>query len=239
MKKSAHNSQSVVQQPTRGRSEQRSRAKRRKVKLSADQQAELDEILHLGNLGELEPKISAPDPSGRKVAEVMDWVATLPDLIRLELLEYLTAGPKKWLPFGVTPERWQAWSEEQQESWKASVLVWRYEDIYQIRRHLQRIVDRHRFPIIPFGQINCDFVVDEKNRLRIRANDAFVRVVNGIDVDYLRRCPICGRFFYAVRINQPGCTPEHSSALYKRQQRANKKRARKMTAQRKRAGSAR
>lgn len=58
--------------------------------------------------------------------------------------------------------------------------------------------------------------------------ESLVRDLRYADLSYLRQCAYgkCGKIFYASKSRQPGCTPEHSSAVRKKNKRERDKKNR-------------
>jgi hypothetical protein len=115
-----------------------------------------------------------------------------------------------------------------------------YEQIRRGRELLYALIDRYRkpSPLIPFslddepvlmlggGHIQ---IVSEKSRLgkTIRRAEVhispFGKAIDGVEVDYIRRCEACSKVFFAGSDNQPCCSQKCAKIRRQKRWRDNRK----------------
>jgi hypothetical protein len=62
----------------------------------------------------------------------------------------------------------------------------------------------------------------EKGRIRLRPA-AFLSAFEGVEVERIRKCPVCGLFFWAGRLNKSACAEPCARVLRQRKLRENRK----------------
>ena len=190
---------------------------------------ELAELLRLANLVPADvglPQIKMQDRPGQPLS-LHRMVATLPDAVRLDLLEtcalpsdfVMTRQHESWgatmgvlemhAPLALVPNR-------QHEFWCCAMAMVRYQTIRDARENLRRLVDKTGEPLRFQAQASSG----PKGKLKLQF-DWGVEALLGAELDYLSRCAYskCGAFFYAGRRGQPGCFLEHSNTIRKQRKR--------------------
>jgi hypothetical protein len=154
---------------------------------------ELDEIIRAVNLL---PENPAPLPLTTELAN------SLPP----ELSEYLN---KEY-------EAQYAETESYTHSW--DYMEWQYREIVEAREALRQLM-REATEVSDEETIYFHDSIDARAYLSIGkdrkvtvAMSGFARAVEGIEIDYLRDCAMCGNIFYAGRKNQQCCTPKCAKA---------------------------
>ena len=156
-------------------------------------------VLELVNLVppefDLEHDLEFPE-EGTLQARMMAALAKLPPALRAHLLE--------------------VWHETGEFS-----ALTRYRQIRTWRRNLREIINQ-KLPVNIL--IEARLELDEKSRARLGYYDQFAVSIQGLDLTYLRECPICRHIFFAKKSNQPTCgDPKHAATYRKRQERENRK----------------
>jgi hypothetical protein len=129
-------------------------------------------------------------------ARMMGALAKLPDGLRAHLLE--------------------VWHQTGEFS-----AVIRYGQIRAWRRNLRKLIDEG--PPLDI-LIEARVALDERSRAIISYYDQFAATIQGLDLTYLRECPICRHIFFAKKSNQPTCgEPKHAANYRKQRERENKK----------------
>jgi len=154
----------------------------------------------------------------------------LPERFRLHLLEYMS-NPSEWerdefleslYPQGIPPE-----------TALAHAVTGRYNQILIWRRNLLKLA-HGAFRI----SITALVRPDKKNKVYIEPeidSDPFLKAIAGSDYGYIRECTVCGKFFYAARKNQSGCSEKCAVTHRKRVERENEKRRKEKATKKKRA----
>jgi hypothetical protein len=188
---------------------------------------ELAELIRLANLATHE--IDLPDPPLDPRSD-SEWLKSLPDRVRLELLEH-KEQPEKWSSRVPPPDKTIV-----KTVWGAFAPVFAMIDHYNLilasRKVLQAIVNKDlkpvRVPMTAWFRLHKDkktaeLALDEESMPPVVGQ--IVKALKDADVSYLKRCPICGNYFYGRREASVVCEPKSKcAATYaKRQERKNKK----------------
>jgi hypothetical protein len=107
-------------------------------------------------------------------------------------------------------------SESDTHSW--DYMEWEYREIVEARETLRQLM-REATEVSDEETIYFHDSIDARAYLSIGkdrkvtvAMSGFARAVEGIEIDYLRDCAMCGNIFYAGRKNQQCCTPKCAKA---------------------------
>jgi hypothetical protein len=117
-------------------------------------------------------------------------------------------------------------------------VVERYDAIRTSREGFKEILRQSPFHVVKSGVL---LHIDKHHTIQTIPLHRFTRAIAGVDARYLRQCEVCKRFFFAGRLQQPGCTAQHSDIIRKRNKRARDKANRELneTRKKKRAKTAR
>jgi hypothetical protein len=174
---------------------------------------ELAELLRLTNLVPTDmelPEIKLESSLTKSLAEMgEEQMASLPDPIRLYLREF--PYPRDW-----------------SEGTKTIMMFALYSVIRNARGNLRRIIDGTREPL----RFQAEAKRGAKGKLELHP-DWTVKALLTAEIDYLARCAYskCGKFFYAGRLGQPGCIPDHSDIIRKQRKRDREKEALRLHAE--------
>ena len=191
----------------------------------------LKPIIELANLpGDQQlPDISYTDFRGDRNTSSVPHIPLaeyLPDAVRLSLLEVMT-NPQQW---EMTPEEWAAgWKihlslEHARYYLQASAMTDRYNLIRSARTALSAIVESEpKIPVTTFLKRGSD-------GRGAYGGDTISDALLEAEWDYIKRCEVCKKFFYAQRNTQDTCPPVVTGtvspcgrALRTRRKRANDK----------------
>jgi hypothetical protein len=117
-------------------------------------------------------------------------------------------------------------------------VVERYDAIRTSREGFKEILRQAPFHVVKTGVL---LHIDKHHTIQTIPLSRFTRAIEGVDARYLRQCEVCKHFFFAGRLQQPGCTAQHSDIIRKRNKRARDKANRELkeTRKNKRAKTAR
>jgi len=100
----------------------------------------------------------------------------------------------------------------------------RYHDIRAWRENLRKMI-AGEYPLVI--EVRARIEPDQKHKAQVTLpslnEEPFANAITGADVRLLKECPVCGKFFYAIRINQDAWPANCAVALRKRRERANAK----------------
>lgn len=126
---------------------------------------------------------------------VLEWVAGLDDPLRTELLSVSARSSVDDFPH---------LTQARPGFLRAAYIVQHFEKI-RIAYTCLRVLSK------PNSEPAMDYLEDFLNTMRY------------VELPYLRQCGVCNKIFYAKRKTQSGCTTNHSTILYKREQYAKKR----------------
>jgi hypothetical protein len=184
---------------------------------------ELENWLRLANLVSREQLRELPPPPAELTdrfsatkASLLDYLAVLPEALRLELLDYLSRLPPR-----PAKER-----RDTGELIQAVEVIDRLRQIVDVARFLRRLI----LSGPPRAARFWTTISVEGNRLKFQYVDPFMRAIENVDITYIRECAVCGRIFFARRSTSAVCDPQGPcAATYsKRQERANAERRNKV-----------
>lgn len=143
---------------------------------------------------------------------LQDLIAHLPAPIRVDLLEN-----SKVSDLACTPAR--------KAVLRCCAARERYRLILNARENLHDLVEDP--PDLLRLRFQVDFGRGQDGKLELRGVNEWswdnwtIKALLSAEVDYLSRCAYgkCGKFFYAVRLGQPGCNPQHSNIIRKQRKR--------------------
>jgi len=164
--------------------------------------ANLAEWIRLANLVPAEtylPDIVVFDrfDNGPSWAEVLERIFLLPPAVQNELITRSRRAP----------------TADEDEIWGLKGLHPDSNKMWQVDQHYNKI----RTAYLHLRMISQA----ESNSKSIDPLESLVRDLRYADLSYLRQCAYekCGKIFYAGKSIQPGCVPEHSGAVRKRNKR--------------------
>lgn len=182
--------------------------------------AALEPIIHFANIASDHKLPDIRFDNFRVNPGVIPLAEFLPDAVRLDLMETMT-NPQRW---EMTPEEWIAgWSyaqpsvDEARDFLSASALSERYALILGSRSALQAIIS---------GESNIPVTTFLKRGRDGKGTYGGDPISDGLleaEWDYIKRCPICGLFFYAQRSTQDAWPLRCAKALRARRKRASDK----------------
>jgi|SRR5688572_652295 len=178
---------------------------------------------------------------------ILEAISKLPPALQAHLLQ-LRERPEEWSqnPKQIA-ERHLEWSKRtdikaKQEYEEFGRLVAsnnavreRYRLIHNARQTFRRfaILGKGRLTVPVPAELILD--VDEKRGAVVRHRDPLLSMILGERLDYVRVCPICGRIFFAGRVNQEACPDSCADALRQRKKRERDRTKRLMAENRKKA----
>lgn len=149
--------------------------------------------------GEQWPGGSRPTRGARFLQRSARLMEMQPKDFRADMESYhkqLPESVKRWIdPFD--PEDWRGFERSLAEAFAASDVL---EDI--ARAEKRPLQDIGLLPSIPVKLIGLR--IDEKGKI-ILTPSRLLQTLEGVEADRIRKCPICARFFWAGRMNQPCC----------------------------------
>lgn len=105
-------------------------------------------------------------------------------------------------------------------------MLYRYNLVRDARENISRIISRYKqykpdlsmpvFTVTTTIRISNDGLIEFER-------DDFMRAIEGVEVERLRRCAICSKFFWAGRLDQQCCSKNCANTLRNRRWRANSK----------------
>lgn len=204
---------------------------------------ELAELLRLANL--VPEEIELPQRLNDKSRDALiESISRLPDAVRLELLDSLNR-PNPFIKEFIDWMGGTVWLQLNQEKVVSLAemneifsVVERYDAIRTSREGFKEILRQS-----PFHSVETRVLlqIDKHHKIQTIPLSRFTRAIAGVDARYLRQCEVCKHFFFAGRLQQPGCTAQHSDIIRKRNKRARDKANRELneTRKKKRAKTAR
>jgi hypothetical protein len=203
---------------------------------------DLAELLRLANL--VPEEIELPERLNDESRDALvESISRLPDAVRLELLDCLNRPDpfiKDFIDWMGTGTVWLELNQEKVvgEMNEIFSVVERYDAIRTSREGFKEILRQSPFHVVKSGVL---LHIDKHHTIQTIPLHRFTRAIAGVDARYLRQCEVCKRFFFAGRLQQPGCTAQHSDIIRKRNKRARDKANRELneTRKKKRAKTAR
>lgn len=188
---------------------------------------QLKELLKLVDL--VPPKVELPENFVREHGvtpnDLLEALSYLPPALQAHLLQLMNR-PEKWPldPVEVVAERGGD-LELMRRACQVSAVTDRYRLIRNSRENFLRIA---RGGFLETAITIDAMVIRQKKGKKNKAlvlMDPFMAAISGEEIDYIRECPICGRIFFARRINSIVHDPKSKCAktYSKRQERANAK----------------
>jgi hypothetical protein len=205
---------------------------------------DLAELLRLANL--VPEEIELPERLNDESRDALvESISRLPDAVRLELLDCLNRPDpfiKDFIDWMGTGTVWLELNQEKVvalgEMNEIFSVVERYDAIRTSREGFKEILRQSPFHVVETWVL---LQIDKHHTIQTIPLSRFTRAIAGVDARYLRQCEVCKRFFFAGRLQQPGCTAQHSDIIRKRNKRARDKANRELneTRKKKRAKTAR
>jgi predicted nucleic acid-binding Zn ribbon protein len=210
--------------------------------------AKLAQLLEWVNLvppGEQLPFCELTDNDIREQSEILEAISKLPAALQAHLLQLMNR-PEQWYkdPNKIA-ERHLAWSRRRDAAAKEQFQEFgrlvaannaarvRYRLIVnarQVLRGFAALRGKVQLTVPLPAELILD--VDEKRGAFVKTSDPLLNIILGERLDYIRVCPICGRIFFAGRVNQDACPESCADALRQRRKREREKLKKQMAAQR-------
>jgi hypothetical protein len=187
---------------------------------------ELAELLRLANL--VPEGIELPERLNDESRDTLvDSISRLPDAVRLELLDCLNRPDPFMKDFIDWMGRGEVWLQLNQEKVVSLAemneifsVVERYDAIRTSREGFKEVLRQSPFHVVETWVL---LQIDKHHTIQTIPLSRFTRAIAGVDARYLRQCEVCKHFFFAGRLQQPGCIAQHSDIIRKRNKRARDK----------------
>jgi hypothetical protein len=174
----------------------------RGVKRPTEKLAYLIGLVNLVPKDAVLPDSLVDDPLPLESAVLLDAINRLPGELKSYLLELYERGFSKPVASACSElDRWPNATWRNHGSWEIvrnQLVVVHYRNVRNAREGFQRLIRQQNFvdQLVRGGSI---ISISEEHKIEVSL-DFFASAVQGVDVRYLRECPVCGRIFFAGRI---------------------------------------
>lgn len=201
------------------------------LKRPSEKLAQLLEWVNLVPPKEQLPFGELTDDDVMETDRILEAIAKLPPALQAHLLQLMNR-PEEWSldpgPIGERHLKWsgrtdaharQLYEEFGRMVARNNAVRTRYRLIHNARQAFRR------FAILGKGQMTVPLPaelildVDQKRGAFVKTDDPLLAIILGEPLDYVRVCPICGRIFFAGRVNQDACPESCADALRQRRKR--------------------